>query len=260
MAHEGGPLSLPSGDNLKLQYTYPRSTDLFPHVSRKTVDSIAKLKFPQQHLGILCRVKHEGIIRRNPKTNQYVFPPQQAIEKLPDVFAFVEAWAVFTAILQNERPDLPIAAALNGYMCTILALSKKAESEWQNVLNYHLAFFALRVRDPFFSPQLWTSVDPNLLEIHCPPRGLLRLNDDCLRYIIHWLHVLRDPAYILERTLKYPLKALSLCCSRMRAACLPFLFAKVSWPIKDNHVLKRDMVPHRLLGYIWYDLSLASPS
>jgi hypothetical protein len=255
MGDKSGPLSLPSGDSL--EHVYLKSTDLFPHVSRKTVDSIAKLDFPQQQLGILCKLKQDVIVRRDRKNTQHTFPSQQLIEKLPDVFAFTEAWAVFTAILQNERPDLPIAAALNGYMCTIIALAKKSRPEWPNVLNYHLAFFSLRARDPFFSPQFWMSVDPSLLEIHCPPRGLLRLNDDCLHYIIQWLDVLRDYSYILPRQKrKYPLKSLSLCCSRIRAACLPFLFGKISWPLKVGSVLMKDMVPDKLLGYIWYAIML----
>src|SRR5882762_7806518 len=128
-----GPLSLPSSNSH--QFLYPESTILFPHVSNETVQSIARFEFPQDHLGILLRVRHESTTRRVSRAND-VTPSEHLIQDIPNVHEFAEAWAIFTAILQNERPELPVAQALNGYLCTILTLSRG--SEWQNVLNYHL--------------------------------------------------------------------------------------------------------------------------
>jgi len=244
-----GPLSLPSSDlNDSHQFLYPESTTLFPHVSNETIQSIARFEFPQDHLEILLRVKHESTTRRVSRAND-VTPSKHLIQGISNVLEFAEAWVVFTAILQNERPDLPIAQALNGYLCTIFSLSRG--SEWQNVLNYHLAFLATRAHDSFFNPLLWISADHNLVVMHCPPRGLLRLNDDCLRHIIEWAH--GTGGYIDPSEGSKATRNLSLCCSRLRAICLPTIFANMTWPLSEsdgNVATQARMIPDQLLGHI----------
>jgi hypothetical protein len=224
----------------------PASERLFPHISREIVTAIATFDFRRERLGDLLRVKYEISSHKNSQINSDADKGgEHLVHRLPDVLAFVEAWTVFTAILQNERPTEPIAPALNAYLCTIIALSRA--SQWRNVLSYHLAFVAKRAQDRAFDVLLWSTADPALLLMYCPPKGLLSLNDDCLHSIIE---ILRPTVY--HRTMG--LKDFSMCCSRLRTVCLPFIFSRMSYPRYEDGVItsseKYNVIPDRLLPHI----------
>ncbi|KAF8218268.1 hypothetical protein K438DRAFT_1747463 [Mycena galopus ATCC 62051] len=76
----------------------------------------------------------------------------------------LRAWTIFTTVLQNEKPGLPVTQALLGYLTNVITNARVFA--WPTVLDYHVAFVQLRARDPYFTPEDWTSVSPTLHTIH----------------------------------------------------------------------------------------------
>ncbi|KAJ7368933.1 hypothetical protein DFH08DRAFT_947817 [Mycena albidolilacea] len=73
-----------------------------------------------------------------PSSNAPVAGTSSLLREVPDILAFVEAWMIFTSVLQNTHLELPVAQALTTYLGNIVVLSRAYP--WLTVLDYHVTF------------------------------------------------------------------------------------------------------------------------
>ncbi|KAJ6482413.1 hypothetical protein C8R45DRAFT_966053 [Mycena sanguinolenta] len=167
------PLALPPGAN----GTYPilLTPLLHPHLLPDVIAQIGKFEFPPANLGRLLKTAAappqpvlllvlgpNGEVQFTPATP--VSGASALIRDIPDILTFVEAWSVFTSVMQNQRLSLPIAQAFTAHLNNIISIARVYS--WPNVLDYHIAFIQLRTLDAFFNPILWIRSDPHLHTLH----------------------------------------------------------------------------------------------
>jgi hypothetical protein len=167
------PLGFPPGSN----GTYPVivTPRLHPHLLPDVIAQIGKFDFPPAHLGRLLKTFSATppaglILTLGPNNEMRLAPPTPVsgatalLRELPDILTFVEAWMIFTSVLQNEQPALPITQALTAHLNNIIVIARAYA--WPAILDYHVAFMQARALDSFFSPMLWTKSDPHLHTMH----------------------------------------------------------------------------------------------
>jgi hypothetical protein len=107
------PLGFPPGSN----GTYPVivTPRLHPHLLPDVIAQIGKFDFPPAHLGRLLKTFSATppaglILTLGPNNEMRLVPPTPVsgatalLRELPDILTFVEAWMIFTSVLQNEQP------------------------------------------------------------------------------------------------------------------------------------------------------------
>ncbi|KAF8125659.1 hypothetical protein K438DRAFT_2001998 [Mycena galopus ATCC 62051] len=157
--------------------TYPPivTASLFPHLHPDVITQISKFDFPPAQLGRLLPsasvAAPQGLLLVAGANGEVRLVPSSPVpgaaallREVPDILAFVEAWTIFTTVLQNEKPGLPVTQALLGYLSNVITNARVFA--WPTVLDYHVAFVQLRARDPYFTPEDWTTVSPTLHTIH----------------------------------------------------------------------------------------------
>ncbi|KAJ7043241.1 hypothetical protein C8F04DRAFT_34389 [Mycena alexandri] len=167
------PLAFPPSSNGK--YPVLDTPTLHPHLSSDVVTQIGKFEFPPAQLGRLLKTfsapPPAGLHLVVGPTGEALFvPPTPVIgatallRELPDILTFVEAWMVFTSVLQNQQLQLPVAQALTAHLNIIIMVARAYP--WPAVLDYHIAFMQARALDTFFNPINWMKSDPHLHTMH----------------------------------------------------------------------------------------------
>ncbi|KAJ7810861.1 hypothetical protein B0H14DRAFT_1479582 [Mycena olivaceomarginata] len=166
------PLALPPSSN----GTYPalNTLTLHPHLLPDVVGQIGKFEFPPTHLGRLLKAFSaplQGLhLVAGPDGTALFMPPapvagaSSLLREVPDILAFVEAWMIFTSVLQNTHLELPVAQALTAHLGNIVVLSRAYP--WSTILDYHVAFMQARAQDTCFNPVLWMRSEPHLHTTH----------------------------------------------------------------------------------------------